>query len=361
MRCGLVLITNAFVVSWKTLITAQAFGSPRESAWKLLLANGCEVKVQFGPLSAEELAQAIDGADAALCGPDAYTKDLFQRPQAANLKIISRWGVGYDSIDVKASTEAGIVVAYTPGFLDEAVADYTFALLLTLARRTAEANEAIKAGRWEAFWGYDLAGKTLGIIGCGRIGQAVARRANGFGLRLLGYDLLENSALRPLGIQYAPLPKLLASSDFVTLHASLTPQNRAMIGESEFQQMKPNALFINTARGAHVNETALTKALRKKWIGGAALDVFAEEPLPADHPFRSTPNLLLSPHQAACARETGERISTAAAQAILDLMRGQIPQSIVNPEVFHSPTMRTPLRPTRTAQFLDGKNAVDKI
>ena len=337
-------------MSWKTLITAQAFGSPRESAWKLLLANGCEVKAKFGPLSAEELAQAIDGADATLCGPDAYTKELFQRPQAANLKIISRWGVGHDSIDVTAATKAGIIVAYTPGLLDDAVADYTFALLLTLARRTAEADASMKAGRWKALWGCDLAGKTLGIIGCGRIGQAVARRAKGFGLRLLGYDLLENPALRPLGIEYAPLPKLLASSDFVTLHAALTPENRAMIGESEFRQMKPNALFINTARGAHVNEAALAKALRKKWIGGAALDVFAEEPLPTDHPFRSIPNLLLSPHQAACARETGERISKTAAQAILDLMRGQTPKWIVNPEVFHSPSLRPPLQPSKPHQ-----------
>ena len=361
MRRGFVFITNALVMSWKTLITTQAFGSPRESAWKLLLANGCEVKAKFGPLSAEELAQAINGADATLCGPDAYTKEFFQRAESANLKIISRWGVGHDSIDITAATKAGIVVAYTPGLLDDAVADYTFALLLTLARRTAEADAAIKAGRWEALWGCDLAGKTLGIIGCGRIGQAVARRAKGFGLRLLGYDLLENPALRSLGIEYAPLPKLLASSDFVTLHAALTPQSHAMIGEAEFRQMKPNALFINTARGAHVNEKALVKALREKRIGGAALDVFAEEPLPADHPFRSISNLLLSPHQAACARETRERISTAAAQAIIDLMRGQTPQWIANPKVFHSPTLRPPLCPTRTAQFLEGKNAVDKI
>lgn len=347
MRCGLVFITDALVMSWKTLITAQAFGSPQKSAWKLLLANGCEVKAKFGPLSAEELAQAIDGAEAVLCGPDAYTKEFFQQPQAANLKIISRWGVGYDSIDITAATKAGIVVAYTPGIIDEAVADYTFALLLTLARRMAEADAAIKAGRWEALWGYDLTGKTLGIIGCGRIGQAVARRAKGFGLRLLGYDLFENPTVQSLGIQYAPLSKLLASSDFVTLHAALTTQNRAMIDETEFRQMKPNALFINTARGAHVNELALTKALREKWIGGAALDVFAEEPLPADHPFRSTPNLLLSPHQAACARETGERISTTAAQAIVDLMRGQTPQWIVNPEVFHSPTLRASFQPSK--------------
>ncbi len=348
-------------MSWKILITAQAFGSPRESAWKLLLVNGCEVKAKFGPLSTEELAQAIDGANATLCGPDTYTREFFQRPEATNLKIISRWGVGYDSIDIKAATEAGIVVAYTPGLLDEAVADYTFALLLTLARRTVEADAAIKAGHWEALWGYDLIGKTLGIIGCGRIGQAVARRAKGFGLRLLGYDLFENPTVQSLGIQYTPLSKLLASSDFVTLHAALTTQNRAMIGETEFRQMKPNALFINTARGAHVNEKALAKALREKWIGGAALDVFAEEPLPANHPFRSIPNLLLSPHQAACARETRERISTMAAQAILDLMRGQSPQWIVNPEVFHSPTLRASFQSSKPHQILDGKNAVDKI
>ncbi len=331
-------------MSWKTVITARAFGG-RGAAWELLQGGGCEAVFaeRLGPLPVEALAEALAGADAVLCSPDAFTRGFFQRREAASLKIISRWGVGYDSIDVAAATAAGVVVAYTPGLLDEAVADYAFGLLLTLARHTAAADATMKAGCWEAIWGCDVAGKTLGIVGCGRIGRAVARRAQGFGLRLLGCDVVESASVRALGVEYVPLERLLRESDFVSLHAALTAENRGMMGEAEFRQMKPGALFINTARGAHVQEAALIRALREGWIGGAALDVFAEEPLPKDHPLRSAPNLVLSPHQASNARETGERISRAAAQAIVDLKHGRAPQWTVNPEVFDSAALRASL------------------
>ena len=333
-------------MSWKVLITARAFGVVGKPACDLLEANGCELIIpdRFGPLAPEVLSRAIEGKDAVLCSPDPYTEVLMQSPEAAQLKIISRWGVGYDSIDVPAATRAGIVVGYTPGLLDEAVADYAFALLLTAARHTADVHSDMKAGIWKVAWGCDIGGKTLGIVGCGRIGQAVARRAKGFGMRILCYDVFENPAAKELGVEYVSFENLLAESDFVTMHAALTPENHGMMGEKEFRQMKSDSLFINTARGAHVDEPALARALNEGWIGGAAVDAYVEEPLPSEHPFRSAKNLVMSPHQASSTRETGERISSKAAQAIVDLMHGKAPELVVNREVLDSPSLRATLK-----------------
>ena len=333
-------------MSWKVLVTARAFDVVGKPACELLKANGCDpiVPQQFGPLAPDVLRREIKGMDAVLCSPDPYTEALMQSPEAADLKIISRWGVGYDSIDIPAATRSGIVVGFTPGLLDEAVADYAFALLLTAARHTADVHSDMKAGIWKVAWGCDVSGKTLGIVGCGRIGLAVARRAVGFGMRILCYDVFQNPAAKALGVEYVSFDELLANSDFVTLHAALTPENHGMMGENEFRQMKPDSLFINTARGAHVDEPALARALNEGWIGGAAVDAYVDEPLPSDHPFRSAKNLVMSPHQASSTRETGERISSKAAQAIVDLMHGKAPELVVNREVFDSPSLRATLK-----------------
>src|SRR6185436_7183199 len=255
---------------------------------------------------------------------------------ARNLKLISRWGVGYDAIDVPAATKHGIIVAYTPGLLNETVADCAFALLLTLARRIHLGHVGMAQGEWNPVWGNDVFGKTLGIVGCGRIGCAVARRASGFNMRLLGYDVAPNDEGRKLGIEFVSLDDLLAQSDFISLHAALTPQNRGLLGEAQLGRMKPTAYLINTARGALVDEAALVRALEHRIIGGAALDAFSVEPLPADHPLRKAPNVLLTPHLASFARETGERVSMAAAEAIVQVVNKRRPQWIVNPEVFKS-------------------------
>ncbi len=327
-------------------MTARAFDVVGGAAREILESNGCEVVVpqEFGPFDPVALRREIQGIDAVLCSPDAYTREVMFSSEASDLKIISRWGVGYDSIDVPAATEAGIVVGYTPGLLDEAVADYAFALLLTAARHTAVVDASMKAGNWEVAWGRDIGGKTLGIIGCGRIGQAVARRAQGFGMRMLCYDVFENPAAKELGVEYASLETVLSQSDFVTLHAALTPENHGMMGEAQFRLMKPESLFINTARGAHVNEAALAQALNEGWIAGAAVDAYVDEPLAEEHPFRTAKNLILSPHQASSTFETGERISKTAAQAIVDLMHGKAPQLVVNREVLESPALRTSIQ-----------------
>jgi lactate dehydrogenase-like 2-hydroxyacid dehydrogenase len=167
---------------------------------------------------------------------DKFTAEVIGSPAAANLKLISRWGVGYDAIDIAAATRHGIIVAYTPGMLNETVADCAFALLLTLARRIHLGHMGMIQGEWKPAWGNDVFGKTLGILGCGRIGQAVARRASGFNMRLLGYDVAPQEQARNLGIEFVSLDELLSQSDFVSLHSALTPENRGLLGEAQLRR-----------------------------------------------------------------------------------------------------------------------------
>ena len=332
-------------MSWKVLITARTLDEVGQNAVQLLRKAGCELVIppKYGPLSAETLQPLLEGNDAVLASMDKFTGDVLRSPVAAHLKIISRWGVGYDAIDVPAATERGIVIGYTPGLLNETVADFAFALLLGIARRIHVGHMTMAEGRWQAVWGHDVHGKTLGIIGCGRIGLAMARRAAGFNMRVLGYDVLCPPDAAGCGIKLVSLDELLGESDFVSLHAALNSQNRGLIGEKQLRQMKPSAYLVNTARGALIDEAALLRALTENWIAGAAIDAFIVEPLPADHPLRSAPNLLITPHFASFARETGERVSLAAAQAIVDLMQGRKPQWVVNPEVFKSSALRAKL------------------
>jgi glyoxylate reductase len=332
-------------MSWNVLITARVFASVGKAALELLQKEGCILVMpeQFGPLRADELMLRLKNADATLCSPDTYNASVLKSDAAKNLKIISRWGVGFDSIDVAEATRQGIVVSFVPGMLNETVADWTWTLLLGIARRLVDTHNSVLRGEWKQFWGHDIAGKTLGIIGCGRIGQAVAKRASGFDMRVLGYDLQPSPEAK--GIQFVSLDELLRESDFVSLHAASTPQNRGLIGEAQLRLMKPSSYLVNTARGSLIDETALTQALNEGWIAGAALDVFSTEPLPLDNPLRKAKNLLMAAHQASWARETGEKVSLAAAQAIIDLMKGRKPRCVVDPKVFESPVLRAKLRP----------------
>jgi len=272
-----------------------------------------------------------------------FTSEVLGSEAARNLKAISRWGVGYDAIDVPAATKHGIVVAYTPGLLNETVADCAFALLLSIARRIHLGHQGMSAGQWQPHWGHDVHGKTLGILGCGRIGLAMARRGTGFNMRILAHDICANPEAEKLGIQFVLLDELLAESDFLSVHCALTPENRGLLNEARLRKMKQTAYLINTARGALIDEAALAKILNEGVIAGAALDAFVSEPLSADHPLRSAKNALLTPHLASFARETGERVSNTAAQAIVDLMHGRKPQFVVNPEVYKSPALRAQL------------------
>jgi len=331
---------------WNVLVTASPLSDAVGESARCLLDPASFALVhppRYGPLPESEILPLLEGIDAVYASVDRYTAAVLGSPQASRLKILSRWGVGYDSIDVAAATRAGIVVAYTPGLLDEAVADYAMALLLGVARRIHRGHVGLSAGRWEPAWGHDIAGQTLGLVGCGRIGQAVARRASGFGMTILAHDPSPRPEAEALGVRFTSLDDLLAQADFVSLHAALTPATRGLIGERELRRMKPGAYLVNTARGAVVDEAALVRALTEGWIAGAALDAFVTEPLPADHPLVSAPNLLLTPHQASFGRETGRRVSEAAARALVDAREGRRPRWVVNPDVFESPSLR--LRP----------------
>jgi phosphoglycerate dehydrogenase-like enzyme len=333
-------------MSWKVLITARTLKEVGQSALTLLREAGCELSLppRFGPYGAKELQPLLREQNAVLASMDKFTADVLASPEAAQLKIISRWGVGYDAIDIAAATAQGIVVAYTPGLLSETVADFAFALLLNIARRVHIGHASMSAGKWEGVWGTDVFGKTLGILGCGRIGHAMARRGSGFNMRLLAHDIRGERKIEEPRIQYVSLDELLAESDFLSLHAALNEENRGLIGPLQLRRMKPTAYLINTARGALIDEAALARALHEGCIAGAALDTFTIEPLPATHPLRSAPNLLLTPHLASFARETGERVSVTAAQAIVNLMNGRKPQFVVDSSVYYSPNLRVKLK-----------------
>ncbi|MEW6303113.1 MAG: phosphoglycerate dehydrogenase [Verrucomicrobiota bacterium] len=323
-------------MSWKVLMTAMPMGVVGRTAVEQLRHAGCEVVdgAGAGPVPEAKLMPMLEGVDAVIAGMEPYNAKVLAAPQSARLKIISRWGVGFDAIDLSAATKHGVVVANTPGLLNEAVADYTFALLLALARRVHEGHVIMRQGEWKATWGSDVAGKTLGILGCGRIGQAVARRAAGFDLRLIGYDVAPNADAHKMGVEFVSLDELLAESDFLCLHAALTPENRGLIGEAQLRRMKRTAYLVNTARGALVDENALVRALTEGWIAGAALDAFTVEPLAKEHPLRSAPNVLLTPHQASYGFDTGAMVSAAAAGAVLDLLAGKRPKSVLNGDVW---------------------------
>ena len=334
-------------MSWNVLITARTMNETGVRALQSLRDAGANVIIppKQGPLAEAELLPLLPNVDAVLASMDKFTDKVLSSPEAKSLKLISRWGVGYDAIDIPAATRNGVAVAYCPGMLNEAVADYAFSLLCALARRVHEGHMIMRSGEWKLAWGHNIHGKTLGILGCGRIGQAMARRAAGFGMKLLAYDVAPHDEAKKLGVQFVSLDELLAQSDFLTLHSAATAENKNMIGEKQLRRMKPTSYLINTARGALIDEEALVAALEQKWIAGAALDAYVVEPLPKDHPLRSAPNILITPHQASCSFETGEQVSDAAAAAIVELMNGRKPRWVVDEKIYAAANLRAKIKP----------------
>ena len=332
-------------MSWKVLVTAWPFDTSSDNGKRMLKEAGCEVVMttQPMPLSHDSLRGELPGVDAVIAGSDDFSEATLSLPEAAGLKLVTRWGVGYDAIDIAAATRQGIVVGFLPGFLDHVVADYTWALLLGAARRIPEGHHSVTHGGWEPVWGHDIHHRTLGIIGCGRIGVEVARRAAGFQMRVIATDPFPSDIAREAGVEFVPMKNLLEQSDFISVNAAATPENRNLIDEASLRQMKSTAYLINTARGSLIDEMALVRALKEGWIGGAALDAFAREPLSADHPLRSAPNCLLCPHMAPFAHGTAQEMNAGVAQSVLDLMVGKQSELVVNPEVFGSADLRAPM------------------
>ncbi len=256
------------------------------------------------------------------------------------LKVVSQMAVGFDNVDVAAATARGIPVGNTPGVLTDTTADFAFALLMAAARRIVEGADYVRAGKWKTWGpklltGQDIHGATLGIIGFGRIGQGVARRASGFGMRVMYYDVYRRPDLEEsMGVTYADMDTLLREADFVSIHTDLNPQTRHLFNADTFPKMKKNAILVNTARGPIVDPDALCNALKKGQIRGAALDVTEPEPIPMDSPLLSLPNCLIVPHIASASVATRGMMAEMAARNLLAGLRGERLPNCVNPEVY---------------------------
>ncbi len=258
----------------------------------------------------------------------------------SQLKVVANYAVGFDNIDIAAATARHIPVGNTPGVLTETTADFAWALLMAAGRRVAEGDRYTRAGRWKT-WGpsillaQDVFGATLGIIGFGRIGQALARRARGFSMRILYYDTQRFlQAEAELGAQYAPLDTVLAEADYLSLHTALTAETRHLIGPAQFARMKPTAVLVNTSRGPVVNEAALYQALSSGQIASAGLDVTEIEPLPMDSPLLKLENIILAPHIASASVQSRTRMATMAAENIAAGLAGQKLPTCANPQVY---------------------------
>lgn len=301
-----------------------------------LLRDSCDPDIWTvdRPPSPKELLDHLQGAQGLLC----LLTDLVDAAlmDATHLKVISNLAVGVDNIDIPAATARGIPVGNTPGVLTDATADFAFALLLAAARRVVEADRFVRAGNWKVwgprlFLGADLAGATLGLIGFGRIGQAVARRAEGFGLRVLFFDPSEQPVF---GAIPTDLDGLLRESDIVSLHVPLTPETRHLINADSLGRMKPGAILVNTSRGAVVDPVALYSALRSGRLAAAALDVTEPEPLPADSPLLALDNCIVAPHIGSASRGTRAQMAMLAAQNLIAGVSGERLPHCVNPEVY---------------------------
>jgi D-3-phosphoglycerate dehydrogenase len=285
-----------------------------------------------GGRTEEELIALLQGIDGAIVSTDPFTARVMQA--ADRLKVISRTGVGYDAVDVKAATERGIVVTITPGVNRHAVADWALALILCCSRKLPENLAEVRRGGWGRHEGVDLAGRVLGIVGLGTIGKEVAKRAKGFGMRLLAFDPAQDlSFAEGQGIAYVSLEDLLRWSDFVSIHCFLNVATRHLINTERLALMKPTAFLINTARGGIVDTDALCQALQAKRIAGAALDVFEGEPLRADSPLRALENVYLTPHVAGSSADARRLSGATAAENLIRALNGSRPEGIVNPEV----------------------------
>lgn len=291
-------------------------------------------------LTEEELVEKTKGVDVILSLlTDRVDGDLMDSA-GPQLKLISNFAVGFDNIEVKAATDRGIVVTNTPSDqVNEAVAEHTWALILSLVRRVVEADEVVRRGAyrgWEpnVFLGTSLVGKTIGIVGLGRIGTMVAKRAKGFEMNILYNCRTPNPEIeKEVGAKYASLDELLASSDIVSLHVPLTDETRHMINHDSLAKMKKGSYLINTARGPIVNETDLVEALRSGQLTGAGLDVFDDEPN-VNMELINMPNVVMTPHIASATREARAKMAAQAVEAILDTFSDKMPQNIVNKEVW---------------------------
>lgn len=299
-----------------------------------------EVWPERQPPPYEVLREKIQDVDGLLCLlTDPIDRALLEA--APHLKVISQMAVGYDNIDIAAATAKQIPVGHTPDVLTDATADFAWALLMATARRVVEGDRFTRANEWKTWepdllLGPNVSGATLGIVGLGRIGQAVARRAKGFDMRILytNQNRLEPELEASLGVEFVELGDLLQAADFVSIHTPLTLETHHLFGDRQFEQMQPSAILINTARGTIVDPDALYRALTNGQIAAAALDVTEPEPIPADSPLLTLNNLIITPHIASASRQTREKMAQMAIANLIAGLQGDRLPHCVNPEIY---------------------------
>ncbi|MEM2341241.1 MAG: glyoxylate reductase [Candidatus Bathyarchaeia archaeon] len=311
-----------------------------ESGLKMIMERfEAEVWPDYGPPPKKVIIEKAKDVDALVTLlSDKIDSEVFDA--APKLKIIAQMAVGYDNIDIEEATRRGVYVTNTPGVLTETTADFTWALLMAIARRVVEADKYVREGKWKVGWhpkmllGKDIYGATLGIIGAGRIGSAVARRAKCFNMKILYYDIAPNPQMeKETGAKFVDLDTLLRESDFISIHVPLTKETYHLIDAEKLKLIKKTAYLINTARGAIIDEKALYEALKEGRLAGAALDVFDKEPISVDNPLLTLDNVILTPHIASASYETRSKMAEVVAENLIAFFEGKIPPNLVNPEV----------------------------
>jgi len=304
-----------------------------------------EVWPEYGPPPKEVIIDKVSNVDAIVSLlSDKIDAVVFDA--APRLKIVAQMAVGFDNIDVKLATKRGIYVTNTPEVLTETTADFAWALLMAVARRVVEADRYVRTGKWKVSWhpsmllGRDVHGATMGIVGAGRIGSAVAKRAKGFNMKILYYDVVPRPELeKELGAKNVDLDTLFKESDFISIHVPLTNQTYHMINEEKLRLMKKTAYLINNSRGSVVDEKALYRALKEEWIAGAGLDVFERAPTQLNNPLLKFDHVVVAPHISSSSHETRSRMAEMVAENLIAFFEGIIPPNLVNREI---PKIRKP-------------------
>jgi D-3-phosphoglycerate dehydrogenase len=303
-------------------------------ALKMLKDKGYAIRTNPSgkPMEADALKVALSGCDGVIAGLDRYDGGTIR--ESEGLKVISRYGVGVDNVDLKAATECKIPVAVTPGANTEAVADLAFALMMATARSIVKADALTRAGGWPKIFGSSVYGKCVGVVGTGAIGRAFARRLTGFSARIMLFDVKEDAEFaKSVQGEYVTLEKLLGEADFVSVHVPLNTATRGMIGKMQLASMKSTSYLINTARGGIVDEEALADALDEGIIAGAGIDVYMHEP-PAGSRLALSDKVVMTPHMGSYTRESVEMMGMMAAENLIDALEGRKPKYLANPEVY---------------------------
>ncbi len=314
-------------MKWRVLITCPQLQGSIDRHRASFAQRGVEIELPplVQQLGEAELLEIIDRFDGVIAGDDEFTAKVLEKGK--RLKVIAKWGVGVDSIDLDAARRLGIRVSNTPNMFADEVADVVMGYIILLTRQLHKLDQSVRSGSWMKIRGTSLSGKTVGVIGIGSIGQAVVRRAQVAGMSSIGYDVapVPNSFVQETGLLVVDLKELLHNSDFISLNCNLTPENRHMLGPNEFALMKTGVYIINTARGALIDEAALVQALREGKVAGAALDVFEQEPLPLDSPLREFDNCIFGTHNSSNTMEAVMRVNEITIRNLLDGLEDAAP------------------------------------